>query len=420
MDGSVSVLVTGHDLDALRAEPGQFFRWRFLDRRSWWEAHPFSLSHAPNGQWLRMTAKPLGDHTASLKALQVGTPVLLEGPYGAITPRVARHRRFLFVAAGSGAAPLVALAQSAAATGVPVTFIYRVRHEADVCFLEELDELRQLHNVNVHIVVGGGIPADVRRFMGSELATLLRQSPVPDVYLCGPDGFVRDVARLARTSGLSRTRVPRELCMVTLRRPLAAAALTVALLTTLLRFELHVQTAHVAMSQQQPTAPVRPAPPSTPEPHKAALRHKPATGHGVAVRHTRPRVTTTTTAAAAAAPAAGRRVRGAHPSPHPSARPTSPPPTVSGTFTGPAESTPYGDVQVQIKVANGRITDVLAPQLPSDNRRSRQISAQAGPQLRQEALDAQSANIDDVSGATYTSDSYKQSLQAAIDQAHLH
>jgi uncharacterized protein with FMN-binding domain len=105
---------------------------------------------------------------------------------------------------------------------------------------------------------------------------------------------------------------------------------------------------------------------------------------------------------------------------HPTARPTRPSPSPSptapsGTFTGSPFSTPYGNVQVQIKVTDGRIMDVVALQLPSDNQRSQELSSQAGPQLRQEALDAQSADIDTVSGATYTSDGYRQSLQAAID-----
>jgi len=84
---------------------------------------------------------------------------------------------------------------------------------------------------------------------------------------------------------------------------------------------------------------------------------------------------------------------------------------------GPVESNNYGDVQVQIVVRGGQLVDVQALQLPSDRRRSQEISSYAEPYLRQEALQARSANIDIVSGATYTSVSYAQSLQAALDQA---
>jgi uncharacterized protein with FMN-binding domain len=87
------------------------------------------------------------------------------------------------------------------------------------------------------------------------------------------------------------------------------------------------------------------------------------------------------------------------------------------TITGPDEPNQYGDVQVQVTIQGGRITDVEPLQLPQDRQRSAEISREAAPLLRSEALQAQSGNIDGVSGATYTSEGYAQSLQAALDQA---
>ena len=86
-------------------------------------------------------------------------------------------------------------------------------------------------------------------------------------------------------------------------------------------------------------------------------------------------------------------------------------------MTGPAVNTRYGPVQVQVTIANGKVIDVTALELPFDRSRSAAISQYAEPILRSEALQAQSAQIDLVSGATYTSDAYAQSLQAALDQA---
>ena len=90
--------------------------------------------------------------------------------------------------------------------------------------------------------------------------------------------------------------------------------------------------------------------------------------------------------------------------------------TAATTVDGPVIDTRYGPVQVELVVADGKISDVVALQLPT-GRRSGQISQVAAPILHDEALQAQSAKIDLVSGATYTSDAYTQSLQAAIDQA---
>lgn len=116
----------------------------------------------------------------------------------------------------------------------------------------------------------------------------------------------------------------------------------------------------------------------------------------------------------------------ASPSTSPSAMPSpspSPSPSASavlnGTFTGADFPNRFGDVQVRVVISNKHITDVQAVQLPTDRAESAYISQQVGPWLRSEALQAQSANIDIISGATYTSQSYVQSLESALKQAHL-
>jgi len=101
---------------------------------------------------------------------------------------------------------------------------------------------------------------------------------------------------------------------------------------------------------------------------------------------------------------------------------STPPTTGAGasrTVVGPVVSNRYGDVQVEVIVQGGQLADVEALELPSDRDRSRYINSIAGPDLRQEALQARSANIDVITGATYTSESYAQSLQSALDQAGL-
>ena len=124
--------------------------------------------------------------------------------------------------------------------------------------------------------------------------------------------------------------------------------------------------------------------------------------------------------------AAGRPLGGAQPS-HTSAPPTSGSTgstgstgtsSAAGTFTGDAADTQYGPVQVRITVAGGKITAADAIQYPQESGRDVRINSEAVPELNQEAMQAQSAQIDTVSGATYTSEGYQQSLQSALDQAH--
>ena len=99
-------------------------------------------------------------------------------------------------------------------------------------------------------------------------------------------------------------------------------------------------------------------------------------------------------------------------------QPTAPPAAGSGTFTGDAINTAYGTVQIALVVQGGQIVDVKELQMPSDRRLSQQISAEAGPLLRAQVLRAQSANINGVSGASFTSYGYWQSLQSALAQMH--
>jgi uncharacterized protein with FMN-binding domain len=90
--------------------------------------------------------------------------------------------------------------------------------------------------------------------------------------------------------------------------------------------------------------------------------------------------------------------------------------TYTGQLTGQAVQIPFGTVQVQVTMQNGKITDVQTLQLPSGQFRSQQIGQYAAPQLRSEVLAAQSAQVNTISGATYTSEGYLQSVQSALDQ----
>lgn len=88
-----------------------------------------------------------------------------------------------------------------------------------------------------------------------------------------------------------------------------------------------------------------------------------------------------------------------------------------GTYTGSTVSTRFGNVQVRVQVSGGDIAAVTPLRLTDRDRRSVMISQHAAALLQQEALAAQSASVDSISGATYTSEGYRQSLQAALDQA---
>jgi len=88
-----------------------------------------------------------------------------------------------------------------------------------------------------------------------------------------------------------------------------------------------------------------------------------------------------------------------------------------GTYTGSVEDAFYGNIQVQAKILNGKITDVVFLQFPNDNRTSQFINSQADPMLTQEAIQVQSASVDIVSGASASSQAFQASLANALAQA---
>lgn len=131
-----------------------------------------------------------------------------------------------------------------------------------------------------------------------------------------------------------------------------------------------------------------------------------------------------TTATLPAAPTTTGNGGGSAPTPGATASPGATPttaapatPSTDGTWAGSAVNTPFGQVQVQVTIAGGSITDVTALHLTDADGRSVQISNRAAPILRQEVLASQSASVSNVSGATYTTQGYLRSLQSALDQA---
>ncbi len=190
---ALSLYVGGRDLAAFAFEPGQFAVWRFLDGRRWWEAHPFTLSLPPNGKHLRLTVKKSGDFTTSMSSVRVGTPVLLEGPFGRFTSAAALRDKALLVAGGIGITPLRVLAEDLAEQGLDVRLLYRARRSADVALRSELERLSEEHGVRVDYLLsdrdtGGRRGGDWLR--AQNLARLVPDLVEREIYVCGPAGMM--------------------------------------------------------------------------------------------------------------------------------------------------------------------------------------------------------------------------------------
>jgi len=201
--GVISVYIGGSHLDELAAEPGQFFRWRFLTRSMWWSSHPYSLSAAPGTDLLRITVKDIGDHSRALSQLRPGTRVMAEGPYGAFTAG-RTSRGVVLLAGGVGITPLRAMFSSLPG---PVTLIYRASSEQDIVFRDELDAIAAARGAKVYYLVGSR--ADIG---GDPLSPRMLRSLVPgldqqEVYVCGPSGMISAAVEALRGAGVPRRQI---------------------------------------------------------------------------------------------------------------------------------------------------------------------------------------------------------------------
>jgi uncharacterized protein with FMN-binding domain len=162
------------------------------------------------------------------------------------------------------------------------------------------------------------------------------------------------------------------------KRAITAVVATIAGVAWLVTYRVtpHPSPVAAAAPAEQPT----PTPASSPEPAASA------------------------TPAAAAAPT---------PTPVPTNKPA------NGSFTGAVIPTQFGDIQVRVVISAGRVTDVSALQMPTDRARSAEITQYVTPVLHDEVIQAQSAHIDVISGATFTSEAYAESVNDALRQDHL-
>jgi predicted ferric reductase len=214
-DGAVSVWLRGRALDRLPVAAGQFFVWRFRTGPGWTRGNPFSLSAAPDGRRLRITAKDLGEGSARLATLPVGTRALFEGPYGRLTSSVRSGPKVAMFASGIGITPLRALLEEMPYHPGEAVLLYRASTKAQLLFRHELEALAARRGVRVHYLPGrrardrdswlpdrhAAAPDDV------VLRHLVPDIAEHDVFVCGPGRWTEAVIGSARRAGVPAGRI---------------------------------------------------------------------------------------------------------------------------------------------------------------------------------------------------------------------
>jgi predicted ferric reductase len=208
--GVVSVYIGGRELDKMRAEPGQFFRWRFLARGLAWQSHPYSLSAMPRPDMVRITVKARGHHSGSMAHLRPGTKVIAEGPYGAFTPSLS-GRRVLMIAGGVGITPIRAMfAALPPRVSDGITLIYRASHPREIVFRQELDAIAADRNATLHYIIGSRAELGYDPLAPEELGALVPGMHRYEAYVCGPNGMTQAAVESLHALGVKRRHIHHE------------------------------------------------------------------------------------------------------------------------------------------------------------------------------------------------------------------
>jgi predicted ferric reductase len=206
---AVSVYISGRRIAELGAEAGQYFRWRFMSRGLWYQAHPFSLSAAPHADTLRLTFKCVGGYTRRLKRrLRPGVRVLLDGPYGAFTGVLRRQHGVVMIGGGIGVTPLRAIAETMYGRRHDIVFIQRASSTGDLILTRELEWLNAAGRI-IYIPAIGGRRNDP--LSAERLLDLIPDLEHREVFICGSVGMAAAAVRSLRRAGVRRGRIHTEI-----------------------------------------------------------------------------------------------------------------------------------------------------------------------------------------------------------------
>lgn len=206
---TVSIYIGGKDLDKFNIHAGQFMIFRFLAKGYWWQAHPFSMSMMPNGKQLRVTIKNVGDFTAKIQEVKVGTKIFIDGPYGVFTDLFGVSEKVLMIAGGIGITPIRSLMERLLSKGKDVTLLYSARTEKDIVFKREIDEVANKYGGKVIYVVSDepGFNGEKGRLDQEKIKALVPDLNMREVFLCGPPPMMDAVISSLKNLGASNLKI---------------------------------------------------------------------------------------------------------------------------------------------------------------------------------------------------------------------
>ncbi len=207
---TVSIYITGKRMGEYLFEAGQFAFYRFYQKGFWFEKHPYSYSAAPNGGYIRITIKSLGDFSNKVEQIKIGTKVIVDGPHGVFTANFGQSGKFLFAAGGVGITPLRSLVEVLGKKKQDVVLLYGNRTENEIIFKDELEELKVRYpSLKVVYVISGDekYPGEKGNIDREKISRLVPDLKERDIYLCGPAAMTKKLLAEVLAIGVNKNQL---------------------------------------------------------------------------------------------------------------------------------------------------------------------------------------------------------------------
>jgi len=202
-----SIYITGRNLESFTREGGQFVILRFLDKKRFWQAHPFSLSQSKSHNTLRVSVKNSGDFTSEISKLVPGTKVFIDGPHGVFTMLSSTRTKLLCIAGGIGITPIRSLIEESD-TRFDSILLYSNGKVSDIVFRKELEDLSKTRKLQIHHFITDQEPPPAWANTG-RINSVAVQKLVPDIsereiFLCGPVVFMNAMKEILSELGVDK------------------------------------------------------------------------------------------------------------------------------------------------------------------------------------------------------------------------
>jgi predicted ferric reductase len=194
---TASFYITGQDMDRFKFKGGQFILLRFLINKLKWQVHPFSISALPDGKFVRVTIKVLGDYTKELMTIQSGTHVMIDGPYGRFTVDSTKKEKVLLIAAGSGITAIRPVIEELIPYHKDMILLFSNKTKKDIIFQDELNSLVKKNGIQIYHfitreknledgIISGRITLD-------KIQELVPDLLEREIFMCAPYSMMRMV-----------------------------------------------------------------------------------------------------------------------------------------------------------------------------------------------------------------------------------